>query len=183
MNAGSTMNRPFGGAGVWMACLIGLLVGSGRAEETILTSGSLGAVEYRALLAQSLTQQVDEMKGESDELRKQLEKKDALLKDTLDLLAQSRTEVETLQKNLAEWEKELAKRDQLLAVFRRGSFEYYEVRPGDTLESIAANPMVYGDAARSVWLRQANSLPEDGKVEAGTVLIIPRFPEGTSYDL
>ena len=91
--------------------------------------------------------------------------------------------METLQKNLKDWEKELAKRDQLLAVFRRGAFEYYEVRAGDTLESIAANPMVYGDADRATWIRQANTVSEKDPLEPGTVLVIPRFPEGTSSDL
>lgn len=182
MKAGCRYKNAVSVAGMWMVCWIALLAGTGRAE-TILTSGSLGAVEYRALLAQSLTQQVEDMKGESDDLRKQLADKESMLKDSLDLLAKSRKEVETLQANLVEWEKEVGKRDQLLAVFRRGAFEYYEVRTGDTLESIAANPMVYGDVARTTWLRQANNLADDKKLEPGTVLIIPRFPEGTSNEL
>ena len=182
MNTGFGLDSPLPRAAAGMACLVWLLAAPGWAE-TILSSGSLGAVEYRALMAQSLTQQVEEMKGESAGLRKELADREALLKDTLDMLAKSRKEVETLQNSLQEWERELEKRDQLLAVFRRGAFEYYEVRTGDTLESIAANPMVYGDPARAMWLRQANSLPEKEKLDPGTVLIIPRFPEGTSYDL
>ena len=183
MKAGNMLKNPLTMAGLWMACLMWLSAAGQGGAETILTSGSLGAVEYRALLAQSLTQQVEEMKGESDGLRKQLEDKEALLQDALKSLRESRKEVETLQKNLSEWEKELAKRDQLLAVFRRGAFEYYEVRAGDTLESIAANPMVYGDADRATWLRQANSVSDKNSLEPGTVLVIPRFPEGTSSEL
>lgn len=167
--------------GTW-ASLAFLLAIAVRAES-ILTTGSLGLVEYRALLAQSLIQQVEEMKGESDVLRKQLDEKESLLKDALEQLNKSRKEIATLQQSLTEWERELEKRDKLLAVFRRGAFEYYEVRTGDTLESIAANPMVYNDASRAVWLRQANSLSDRDAPVPGTVLIIPRFPEGTTYDL
>ena len=183
MKAGNMLKNPLVLVGLWMACWMWFAVAGQGEAETILTSGSLGAVEYRALLAQSLTQQVEEMKGESDGLRKQLADKEALLQDALKSLSESRKEVETLQKNLKEWEKELAKRDQLLAVFRRGAFEYYEVRAGDTLESIAANPMVYGNADRATWLRQANTVSDKNPLEPGTVLVIPRFPEGTSSDL
>ena len=183
MNTGCRLNRPLLMAGVWIAGLLGLLVGPVWAES-LLTSGSLGAVEYRALMAQSLTQQVEAMKGESAGLKQQLADREVLLQDALDLLAKSRKEVELLQNNLAEWERELEKRDQLLSVFRRGTFEYYEVRPGDTLASIAANPMVYGDAARAVWLKQANAIPDNKEsLDSGMVLIIPRYPEGTSNDL
>jgi len=166
----------------WMAGLLSLVAATAGAES-ILTTGNLGLVEYRALLAQSLIQQVEDMKGESEDLRRQLDDKELLLKDALEQLANSRKEVAGLQESLAEWEREIEKRDQLLAVFRRGSFEYYEVRKGDTLESIAANPMVYNDAGRVIWLRQANSLEEGEDPDPGTVLIIPRFPDGTSYDL
>ena len=182
MKAGSRMiNR---GTGAWMG-LAGLawLLASAGAAETVLSSDSLGAVEYRALMAQSLTQQVEGLRKESDGLRQQLAETEAKLKETLEQLDISRSEAKALQQSLAEVAKEVEKRDQLLAVFRRGSFEYYEVREGDTLDSIASNPMVYGDPARAIWLRQANSLANPDALEPGTVLIVPRFPEGTSYDL
>ncbi len=182
MNTGCRLDRPLPRAGVWIACLIWLLAGWGWAES-LPTVGSLGAVEYRALLAQSLSMQVEELKGQSASLKQELADREVVLNETLDLLAKSRKEVETLQASLAEWERELEKRDKMLAMFRRGTFEYYEVLPGDTLESIAANPMVYGNASREMWLRQANSLSEKEALDPGTVLIIPRYPEGTSYDL
>ncbi len=182
MKAGYMLINRLPGIRGWLAGLLSLLASSAGAES-ILTTGSLGLVEYRALLAQSLIQQVEDMKGESDDLRRQLDDKESLLKDALEQLAKSRKEVATLQGSLVEWEREIEKRDKLLAVFRRGSFEYYEVRKGDTLESIAANPMVYNDAARVIWLQQANSLADNEDPAPGTVLIIPRYPDGTSYDL
>ncbi len=183
MNAGTRTNKP--GTGAWMG-LAGLMVlmavPRGQAE-TVLSADSLGAVEYRALMAQSLTQQVESMRKESEGLRQQLSETEAKLSEAQDQLDLSRNEARTLQQSLAELAKEVEKREQLLAVFRRGSFEYYEVRAGDTLDSIASNPMVYGDPERAIWLRQANSLANPDALEPGTVLIVPRFPEGTSYDL
>lgn len=146
-------------------------------------AGGLGAVEYRALLAQSLIQQIEQMKVEAEAMRQQVAAKEAQLKEVYDMLAQSRRETDKLRQHIADSEAEMDRCQQMLSVFRRGSFEYYEVRTGDTLESIAANPMVYGDATRAAWLRQANVLPDRDKLVPGTVLVIPRFPEGISYDL
>ena len=90
MKAGNMLKNPLVLVGLWMACWMWFAVAGQGEAETILTSGSLGAVEYRALLAQSLTQQVEEMKGESDGLRKQLADKEALLQDALKSLSESR---------------------------------------------------------------------------------------------
>lgn len=160
-----------------------MALAAGARGDSIHSSGQLGAVEYRALLAQSLTQQVEELKLEAEGLRKQIEERDKKLREAYDDLAQSRKEADKLRKTIAESEKEMQQREQLLSVFRRGSFEYYEVAPGDTLDSIAANPMVYGDATRATWIRQANTLPDQELLVPGMVLIIPRFPDGISYDL
>lgn len=168
---------------MWVAAAV--LAGSvlARGGESVLTTGGLGLLEYRALLAQSLIQQIEEMKEESSEMRNQLENKEALLKDALEQLNQVRKEVLSLKADLASQEEEMERKDKLLAVFRRGQFEYYEVQRGDTVESIAANPMVYNDAARAVWIQQANSLEDDEVLKAGSVLVIPRYPDGTNYEL
>jgi LysM repeat protein len=69
--------------------------------------------------------------------------------------------------------------DQLLL----GSFEYYEVKAGDTLESIAKNPMIYNDASRRDWLRRANHnrIPDLDKLSEGDLLLIPRFPVNSQF--
>lgn len=75
---------------------------------------------------------------------------------------------------LQENEKKLrATIDQLLL----GNFEYYEVKTGDTLESIAGKPMIYDDASKVEWLRQANAgrLKDLEHLKEGDVLIIPHF--------
>lgn len=65
-----------------------------------------------------------------------------------------------------------------------GNYEYYEVRKGDTLETIAASKQVYGTAARSEWLRQANwkRVQNIDNLRAGEVLIVPRYPPGADFD-
>ncbi len=69
--------------------------------------------------------------------------------------------------------------DQLLL----GSFEYYEVKAGDTLESIAKSPMIYNDAARRDWLRRANHnrVADLDNLSEGDLLLIPRFPVNSQF--
>ena len=70
--------------------------------------------------------------------------------------------------------------DQLLL----GNFEYYEVRePGETLYSIAGLPMVYGDTNKANLLVAPNRkrVPDLKNLQAGDVLVIPRFPASGKY--
>lgn len=158
------------------------LIGAAWAE-TDLHRGGLGALERRAILAQALVQQVEAMEREIDQLRDEL----AVMRKEVDELradvARGIEEKEALQKKLGERDKEIARQTEMLAIFRSGSFEYYEVREGDTLERIAANPMVYGDPSRAAFIRQANALPDGGELLPGTILMIPRYPEGVLHDL
>jgi hypothetical protein len=171
--------RNLSGAGI---VVIGLLIWSATAEEP-LPQHSLRALEYRALLAQSLIEKVDELEVEIERLRSALSESEVRLSSTRTQLDENRRETDALRQHIEVQEKELESRDRLLAVFRSGSFEYYEVREGDTLESIAGNPMVYGNSSRVVWLQQANNLEESATLTPGTVLMIPRFPEGVQHDL
>lgn len=162
---------------------VAILVSGSATGESILEHTSLRSLEYRALLAQSLVDQVDELREETDQLREQLREMEDRLSEARNQLDSTRDELDRLRTRAQHYDGEIERRDRLLAVFRSGSFEYYEVRQGDTLESIAANPMVYGDAARSVWLEQANDIRAGTPLVPGMVLTIPRFPEGIQYDL
>lgn len=164
------------GIGVWM--LLGTATG-----EQILEHTSLRSLEYRALLAQSLVDEIDQLRLETTTLRDELREMETRLTETRNQLDATRDELDRLRSRAQNYDSEIEKRDRLLAVFRSGAFEYYEVREGDTLESIAANPMVYGDAERSIWLEQANDIRAGTPLVPGMVLTIPRFPEGIQYDL
>jgi len=65
-----------------------------------------------------------------------------------------------------------------------GDYEYYEVRKGETLETIAARKHVYGVAARAEWLRQANRnrVQDLENLRPGEVLIVPRYPPSGDFD-
>lgn len=167
---------------VWGIGLVCLLPGTLSADE-IVANRSLGALEYRAILGQALVQRVDELMQKRETLENELTEVRAQLSEARRLLDQSQKEQDTLRYTLAERDRELEEQNHLLSVFRNSSFEYYEVRSGDTLHSIAANPMVYGDAGRVVWLKQANALDESDRLIPGSIIIIPRFPDGVIHDL
>ncbi|MBN1670916.1 MAG: LysM peptidoglycan-binding domain-containing protein [Kiritimatiellae bacterium] len=68
--------------------------------------------------------------------------------------------------------------------YRLGRFEFYEVQAGDTLNTIAADPLVYGDATKAELIRQANRrrVKDIDSLRPGEILIIPRFPPSGKYD-
>lgn len=142
----------------------------------------LRGLEQRAIMAQALAERVAELEAENTALKTDLgaarAELEAVRKDFQELEAAR----ESLATQLAARDSDLAALERLLRMLRSGSFEYYEVQDGDTLERIAANPMVYGDAERSVWLRQANALAEDAELSPGMVLIVPRYAEGVGYE-
>jgi hypothetical protein len=168
----------------WLATgtAILLLAGGLRASDNASGTSSLSALERRALKAQALIDEVTRLNTVLQETKDQLAKAEAevaLLKTKLDT---QEKHSETLSKKLAESNHENQKKDHLLSLLRSGAFEYYEVRDGDTLASIAANPMVYGNKDRAKWIRQVNGLGETVEPPVGTVLIIPRYTEGAGYD-
>lgn len=164
--------------------LIGVCVNDAEAQQ------SLSALEKRALLAQALMQHVEMLEGELDALsekNREAEEQLAKLRAELDALGEERDalteEREKLRGKVGAFQQEQQILNQLLAMYGSGDFEYYEVREGETTESIAANPMVYGDADRATWIEQANSLDSSQALIPGTVLVIPRFSRGMMYDL
>ncbi len=164
-------------------CVAVLALSGTATGEQILEHTSLRSLEYRALLAQSLVDEIDELRQETSTLRDELREMEDRLSEARNQLDTTRDELDRLRGRAQNYDQEIEKRDRLLAVFRSGAFEYYEVREGDTLASIAANPMVYGDAERSIWLEQANDIRAGTPLVPGMVLTIPRFPEGIQYDL
>jgi len=159
-----------------------LWVAWGGAEE-IPRNGGLGALERRAVLAQALVQQVETLKAQIEELRGEMDALNTKIGTLQDDIRRGEEERAALQKSLKERDEQIAAQKEMLAVLRNGSFEYYEVREGDTLQTIAANPIVYGDASRSALIGQANDLSNTNELSAGTILIIPRYPEGVLHDL
>ncbi len=143
---------------------------------------SLRTLELRALKAQALEELVVAMQQRLDGMAakvRESELKVELLENRIKLQEAQRLK---LVKDLEERSVEIKHRDQLLKLFRSGDFEYYQVQTGDTVVSIAANPMVYGNAERAPWIAQVNSLTPETPLVPGAILVIPRYTEGVSYE-
>lgn len=183
MNISNGANRRKVTAGARFSLFVAIYAIQVAGLMEVSAQQSLRVLEQRALLAQSLAFHVEVLEGRLDALReekRELEEEAATLRAERDTLAVERDE---LRKEVASLQREQNRMNQLLVMFRSGDFEYYEVREGDTTKSIAANPMVYGDAGRSIWIEHANSLDASKPLVPGTVLVIPRFSRGVTHDL
>jgi len=115
----------------------------------------------------------------------QIEYKDAMIETMRSALDETRTTLEAQRKEiLALSDKIAAQTADLSASAEEKAYEYYEIKEGDTVESIAAQPSVYGDAARHVLIRQANRghVKDLDRLVPGEVVIIPRFPASGRYE-
>ena len=157
-------------------------------DEGVLTPkagyGMLADLLEKARKADLLSMEVSKVRTELEKVKQQ---RDALMKQVENLEKKEEIATETIKTYTATSEKWKTKAEGLKETIERlllGEFEYYEVKYGDSLQSIAANPMIYGSPSRAVWLRQVN----DGRVKhldnlaPGEVLIVPRFPRNGSYE-
>jgi len=150
-----------------------------RAKPGRLKSLEIRAAKYELLHSEleissntieSLNHALVEEKSASVECQKEI----VLLRGQVKDLMAANAKLEMMQKTLQD------SMEQLLL----GNFEYYEVRRGDTLTSIAESPLVYGDVSKAEWIRQANSRRVDNleDLRRGEMLIIPRFPPSGKYE-
>ena len=146
--------------------------------------GQLSELLGKASKSDALEQEVRELWRQLDDVRKQI----STLKEELAETRTARDEVmEELESFKARAEKWDSVTDGLRETIKRlllGEFEYYEVKEGDSLQSIASNPLIYGDVSRAAWLRQVNEglVSHLDKLQPGEVLVVPRFPRNGSYE-
>ncbi len=178
MNGTGKCNRQWIVPSVVILSLSVALWASANAPDT----SSLNALERRALQAQALLEEVTRLTTQLQATTAQLSQSQTEVAIQNTRLDEQKAQIESLDKQLEESRKEIKRKDHLLSLLRSGAFEYYEVQTGDTLESIAANPMVYGNKDRAKWIQQINGLSPSAVLSAGIVLIIPRYTEGASYD-
>jgi len=90
-----------------------------------------------------------------------------------------------MSRYVSKLEGEQAPLKEALRLIRLGRYEYYEIKKGDTCESIAAQAAVYGDAKKHVLIRQANraSVEDLDSLVPGEMLVIPRFSVSGRYEL
>ncbi len=154
---------------------------AGRAASGV---GQLSKLLEKASMADGLAREIKEARLELDQVVKQRDS----LKDDVKALGSERDQMKQslgqLQEQATEWEKKKAGLRETINRLLLGEFEYYEVKQGDSIQSIASNPLIYGDPSRAVWIRQAN----EGRVKhldnlrQGEMLVVPRFPRNGSYE-
>jgi FtsZ-binding cell division protein ZapB len=157
-------------------------------KEAVVTPeagyGMLSNLLEKAEQAEVLTREVMRLQAENKRAQQQY---DALKEENEGIKAELSDKDENIQSLETESEKWKAKSEGLRETIERlllGEFEYYEVKEGDSIQSIAANPMVYGDPSRATWLRQANrrQVKNPDNLSPGEVLVVPRFPRNGSYE-
>lgn len=165
-----------------------LVLFSENEEEGAVTPkagfGKLEMLLKKAEQSEMLARELAQVRAENERLLKQ---RDALRLEVESIKAEFAQKTQLIQTTEENYEKWKAKADGLRETIDRlllGEFEYYEVKEGDSLQSIAANPMVYGDPSRAVWLRQVNTgwVKHLDNLPVGEVLIIPRFPRNGLYE-
>jgi hypothetical protein len=157
---------------------------SSKAVPAESGAGLLGQLQNKALLADQLSREIAKLQSENKSL---IQQRDSLKEE----LVMNRKERDDATGKLAGLQNTIKTQETMISGLREtvgrlllGEFEYYEVKEGETLQGIAANPLVYGDASRALWLRQVN----DGRVrqldnlQKGEMLVVPRFPRNGSYE-
>jgi hypothetical protein len=146
--------------------------------------GQLAKLQKKAMLSDELAREAEKIRAQHEGLLEQV----ASLQRDLEIAKKEREEalekIEPLKQEVQKWKERSAGLRETIGRLLLGEFEYYEVKAGETLQSIAANPLIYGDPSRALWLRQVN----EGRVrrlddlQPGEMLLIPRFPRTGSYE-
>ncbi len=146
--------------------------------------GQLSKLKEKATFAEQMSRLVEKLRRENERL---IKKCDDLGKELIALseksVASSQRVVDFEKKNEKLEEKNLGLQETIGRLLL-GEFEYYEVKTGETLHSVAANPLVYGDSSRAGWLRQANEgrVRDLNRLRDGDMLVVPRFPRTGAYE-
>lgn len=87
-------------------------------------------------------------------------------------------------KNEAGLKQEVDALKEVVAQLQLGNYEFYEIKDGDTLASISADPLIYGDASQEERIRQWNvkRVKDINNLKAHEVLFIPRFQTTGRFD-
>ena len=157
-----------------------------KEEPATVTSGfgRLSELLDKAARADVLARELDELRFEFNRVQRQCD----TLKKTVETVENERDQalesIQGIKDEVEKWKTKAAGLRETVEQLLRVPIEYYEVKDGDTLAGIAANPLVYGDPKRAIWLRQAN----EGKIKyldnlrPGEVLVVPRFPRDGVYE-
>ena len=141
--------------------------------------GELQAMEKKAQWSDALNLELKTLSAKTETLNTELAENKKLLAEMTAKAAVLHARTNELEHTIAEITGKLGPIEDTMRQLRMGNFEYYTVHPGDTCNSIAAQPLIYGDEAKQTAIRQANrgQVPDLDNLTPGEVLIIPR-PKG-----
>ena len=139
-------------------------------RKAIAYNGMVEKIEKRDQMIAELGKQLDASRMVNSNMQIQIDELQAQVKSLTESTKKLQQSEKALQSTV----------EQLLL----GNFEYYEVREGDTVESIAQQPTIYGDVTKAAWIRQANRnrVEDIDHLQLNEMLIIPRFPPSGRYE-
>ena len=145
--------------------------------------GRLLDLEKKALAYGYLKDQVSLQDRKIQELERQLAEEKCLTTLQAEEILKLKAGTASSNQKEDELRKQIQELMDVVDQLKRGNYEYYEVKEGDTVESIAALPMIYGDASKAEQIRQWNKdqVRDLSNLKPGEVLLIPRFKHSGAY--
>jgi hypothetical protein len=151
--------------------------------ETAAQAGNerLLALEKKAQWSEALAMELRTASAKTETLNTELaesRKRAAELRAKLTFLQSCTND---LEKKVADLSNKVEPLQDTMRILRSGNYDYYSVRRGDTCQSIAAQPSIYGDESKHVLIRQANrgQVADLDHLAPDELLIIPR-PKGNA---
>lgn len=145
--------------------------------------GRLEDMQRKVLAYGYLKDKVMEQEQKIAELERQLAQEKYLTALQAEEISKLNKDIAGMHGQESEFKDQIAGLQGTIDQLRMGRMEFYEVKEGDTLESIAANPLIYNDATKAEQIRQANvrRIEDFDDLKQGEVLVIPHFPESGRY--
>ncbi|MBI3985899.1 MAG: LysM peptidoglycan-binding domain-containing protein [Lentisphaerae bacterium] len=145
--------------------------------------GRLEDMQRKALAYGYLKDKVTEQEQKIAELERQLAQEKYLTALQAEDVSKLNKDIAGMRGQESEFKDQVAGLQETIDQLRMGRMEFYEVKEGDTLESIAGNPLIYDDATKAEQIRQANvrRIEDFDDLKPGEVLVIPHFPESGKY--
>ncbi|MBN1669934.1 MAG: LysM peptidoglycan-binding domain-containing protein [Kiritimatiellae bacterium] len=156
----------------------------GKEESPGKTTPNLEDVLRRAKEWEFLVEERKKLKAEIEQLQADLAAERARAAELDEKNAGLRADLETAGKANQTLKEKIEGLRNTIREWLYGKIELYEVWEGDTLESIAADPLVYGDKKKADWIRRANEgrVKNLDKLRAGDVLLVPSFQPDRKYE-
>ncbi len=139
----------------------------------------LQALEKRAQWSDALALELHTANVKIEPLTTELAQQQQLAAELRAKIALLHSRTNELEQSVVDLASKLKPMQDAMQMLRMGNYDYYSVRRGDTCQSIAAQPGIYGDESKHLLIRQANrgQVADLDHLAPDELLIIPR-PKG-----